>query len=173
MEFRIEPVVMDEFREIAQVIETVWEGLERKEWFAADDEEYVFRMMSTGQGIGFKAVEAVSGCMAGVFMAVVPGMEPDNLGRDIGLGDQELPYVVHMDTVAILPAYRGNRLQFRLMQAAEEEIRSRGYRYLMCTVHPDNRYSRDNILAQGYRVAAAKEKYGGYPRDILLKELDA
>lgn len=39
----------------------------------------------------------------------------------------------------------------------------------MCTVHPDNCYSRDNIVSQGYESVAVKEKYGGYVREIFLK----
>ena len=76
-----------------------------------------------------------------------------------------------MDTAAVLPEYRGQKLQYRLMQMAEEELKKEGLRYLMCTVHPQNRYSRENVLRQGYEVAATKEKYGGYLRDILLKRL--
>lgn len=41
----------------------------------------------------------------------------------------------------------------------------------MCTVHPENYYSRNNVIRQGYEVVLTKEKYGGYIRDILLKKL--
>ncbi|HBG12936.1 MAG TPA: hypothetical protein DDX68_16840 [Clostridium sp.] len=58
-----------------------------------------------------------------------------------------------------------------MMKTAEEELRKQGYRYLMCTVHPENRYSKNNIIKQGYQVVLTKEKYGGYVRDILLKKL--
>lgn len=87
------------------------------------------------------------------------------------LSGEALHQVAHMDSVAILPEYRGMGLQYRMMQVAEKELKDAGYRYLMCTVHPKNRYSRENILRQSYRVVATKEKYGGYLRDILLKEI--
>lgn len=76
-----------------------------------------------------------------------------------------------MDSAAVRAEYRGNRLQYILMQEAEQELRTMGYRYLMCTVHPDNHFSRENVLRQGYRVMKTTEKYGGFIRDILLKEL--
>ena len=66
-----------------------------------------------------------------------------------------------MDSIAILPKYRGHKLQYRLMQTAEGDLRAKGFKYLMCTVHPDNCYSRDNIVSQGYESVAVKEKYGG------------
>ncbi len=81
--------------------------------------------------------------------------------------------MAHMDTAVVLPQYRGAHLQRRLMKAAEKELRKEGFRYLCCTVHPDNRYSRESVLSQGYHVAASVKKYGGYPRDILVKDLEA
>lgn len=40
-----------------------------------------------------------------------PGMKEDNFGSDIGLTRDELSKVVHLATVAVHPAYRGNSLQ--------------------------------------------------------------
>ena len=73
--------------------------------------------------------------------------------------------------MAILPEYRGMRLQAILMEAAEQELAVKGYRYMMCTVHPDNSFSRNNMVRQGYRAVCRKEKYGGRIRDVMLKEL--
>lgn len=172
MEFQITLAEEEDYQAIVDTIESVVDSLEEKEWFAADSAEYILQILKEGTGIGFKATEALSGRLAGIFMMVFPGRSEENLGRDIGFPDQELEKVVHMDTVAVLPEFRGHHLQSRLMRAAEEEAARRGYRYLMCTVHPENRYSRENVLKQGYRAVLTKEKYGGYLRDILVKTLD-
>ena len=79
--------------------------------------------------------------------------------------------VAHMDTAAVLPQYRGHQLQYRLMQAAEADLRALGFRYLMGTIHPDNIYSMNNGLKQGYRIIGEKIKHGGKRRAILMKEL--
>ena len=81
----------------------------------------------------------------------------------------ELPLVAHMDSVAVLPGYRGHRLQRRLMEAAEKDLTESGFKFLMCTVHPDNRYSRNNVISRGYEPVMVKEKYGGIVREIFLK----
>ena len=47
------------------------------------------------------------------------------------------------------------------MQTAEGDLREKGFRYLLCTVHPDNRYSRDNIVSQGYKSVASSFPTGG------------
>ena len=109
--------------------------------------------------------------LAGVLIASLPGKGEENLGWDIGMAEEELGRVAHMESVAILPKYRGNGLQHTLMKIAEEELRNHGYRYLMCTVHPENKFSKNNMIKQGYQVVLTKEKYGGYLRDILYKEL--
>ncbi len=171
MQFLIEKAVLEDYLIVADVIQSVWQQIQQKDWFVADDSEYTCHMLIEGNGIGYKAFEKDSGALAGVFLAALPGNGEENLGRDIGLPEMELGKVAHMETIAILPEYRGNGLQHSLMKTAEEELRKQGYRYLMCTVHPENRYSKNNIINQGYQVVLTKEKYGGYVRDILLKKL--
>lgn len=173
MTFKITQATPPDYPSIASLIQTVWNQLEQKAWFAADNSDYTVRMLENGQGLAFKATEQETGVLAGIFMIVFPGLSQENLGRDIDLPETELSGVVHMDSAAVLPEYRGYGLQRRLMQAAEAEARRRGYRYLMCTIHPDNNYSKNNVLEQGYHIAATKEKYGGYIRNILIKKLEA
>lgn len=168
---RIEKAGPADYEAIISLIEEVWQQLDRKEWFVADNAQYTRELLSSGTGRAYKAVDCDTGRLAGIFIAVLPGTSRENLGYDIGLPQDELSLVAHMDTAAVLPEYRGQKLQYRLMQMAEEELKKEGLRYLMCTVHPQNRYSRENVLRQGYEVAATKEKYGGYLRDILLKRL--
>ena len=50
-----------------------------------------------------------------------------------------------MDTAAVAPLYRGHHLQDRMMEVCEEEMKKRGMRYLLATVHPDNPYSLSNV----------------------------
>ncbi|MFT4105134.1 MAG: GNAT family N-acetyltransferase [Lacrimispora sp.] len=169
MEFLIEKAVTGDHDILAGVIREVWLQMERKEWFVADDSKAICQVLKEGRGLGYKAFEKESKALAGVFIAVLPGKGKENLGRDIGLADEELEKVAHMETIAILPQYRGNGLQHTMMQAAEEELKSRGYKYFMCTIHPENIYSEKNAVKQGYEVVLTKEKYGGYVRDILLK----
>lgn len=172
MNFKITCAAPTDYPAIVQLIQTVWENLEQKEWFAADNADYTIHMLETRQAEAFKAVDETTNALAGIFMIVYPGRSDENLGKDINLPDSELSKVAHMDSVAVLPRYRGYGLQYRLMQEAESEARRKGYRYLMCTIHPDNHYSKSNVLKQGYHIAATKEKYGGYLRNILLKELE-
>lgn len=171
MEFSIERAAAHEFQTLADVIDAVWNQIENKDWFVADNSENIHDLLQEENGIGYKAIGKESGKIAGVFVVTFPGRQEENLGWDIGLPEEELVKVAHMESVAILPEYRGNGLQYTLMQTAEKELRQRGYRYLLCTIHPENTFSKDNAIRQGYEVVMTKEKYGGFMRDILLKKI--
>lgn len=171
-DFCIEKAVPEDYQLFADVIQTVWNDMSQKEWFMADNADYTYQMLMGGKGIGYKAVRKDDGRVAGVFMASIPGMREENMGYDIGMDQEELLLVAHMDSIAVLSQYRGHKLQYLLMQTAEEDLKKRGFRYLMCTVHPDNCYSRNNILSQGYQSMVVKEKYGGHLREIFLKRVE-
>lgn len=171
MEFSIERAYLSEYQTLADVIESAFQNIEKKEWFVADDSESLWCLLQEKKGIAYKAVEKSTDDVAGVLIVAIYGMGEENLGHDIGLPKEELKTVAHMESVAVLPKYRGYGLQYSLMQEAQKELVSQGFRYLMCTIHPDNIYSKANAVRQGYEVVMTKEKYGGYIRDILLKRL--
>lgn len=169
MNLTIRKAKMEEASKIAGLIEEVYENMEQKVWYVPDNEEYTLRMMESGKGVVYEAVDEETGEMAGILMATYPGVCEENLGNEIGLSVNQLLDVVHMESAAVRPAYRGQGLQGRLMEEAEKEAAERGKHYLMCTIHPDNRFSKANAVNRGYHVMKTKEKYGGLIRDIMLK----
>ena len=106
-----------------------------------------------------------------MFFVILPGAHPDNLGYDLGMEKEKLKLCAMMDTAAVLPEFRGHYLQYKMMQHAEGDLRQIGYRYLLCTVHPENVFSRSNVMKQGYQKMLTKEKYGGFLRDIWMKNI--
>ena len=74
-----------------------------------------------------------------------------------------------MDSAVVGNAYRGNGLQGRMLDVAENFLNLEEYYYLMCTIHPDNQFSRHNMENHGYEVKKIALCYGGLPRCILLK----
>ena len=74
-----------------------------------------------------------------------------------------------MDSAVVGNAYRGNGLQGLMLDAAENFLNLEEYYYLMCTIHPDNQFSRRNMENHGYEVKKIALCYGGLSRCILLK----
>jgi ribosomal protein S18 acetylase RimI-like enzyme len=100
-----------------------------------------------------------------------PGMDGDNFGTDIGLPNDELNKVVHLETVAVHPSFRGNSLQRRMEGVHLRTIQEMGYEHVCCMVSPKNRPSIQNILSNGLVIKALKIKFGWRLRYIMHKNL--
>ncbi len=140
----------------------------RKDWFYLDKPEEVRQMLADGTMDFWVAMDHDQ--LAAAFSVLYPGVAACNYGYDLGFDEQQLMQVVNMDTIAVYPAYRGMGLQRILMQTAEKAIAQRGAKILLCTVHPDNTFSLNNILAQGYSIKCKLPKYGSV-RYLLQKDI--
>ena len=67
--------------------------------------------------------------------------------------------------------YRGVGLQRKLIQEVEKIAVARGYNLLCTTVAPNNDFSINNFLKEGYRYAKTEMKYGGLDRNLYYKVL--
>ena len=67
--------------------------------------------------------------------------------------------------------YRGLGLQRKLIREVEKIAVARGYNLLCTTVAPNNEYSINNFLKEGYVYAKTEEKYGGLKRNLYYKAL--
>ena len=67
--------------------------------------------------------------------------------------------------------YRGLGLQRRLIREVEKTAIARGYNLLCTTVAPNNDFSINNFLKEGYVYAKTEMKYGGLVRDLYYKVL--
>ena len=142
--------------------------MQHKEWLYLDPPEVVREMMSDGTMELWLAMD--NDRIAAVFSVLYPGLCSYNYGYDIGLRDEELLRVVHMDTAAVHADYRGHGLQGKMVQLAEKELSGNGERILLSTVHPENRFSLSNMLGQGYEIQKRVGKYGS-DRFILSKNI--
>ena len=165
MDIQIRKIGMEEVHKYLEFLHEVKALMEQDEWFFLDPDEEVYEMMEQDAMGIWLAQDGER--IAAVFCVVYPGMKEFNLGYDLGFSEDDLHRVVHMDTVAVHPDYRGQGLQHRMMLHAEQELIGR---ILMCTIHPDNKYSLNNVLKQGYTIKMRVEKYGSI-RYILQKNL--
>lgn len=152
-----------------QLLHVVKEHMDHPEWFYLDPDEDVRAMMANGM-MELWVAEDEDGTLAGGFDIIHPGLAECNYGWDLDFSESELMRVIQMDTAAVHPDYRGQKLQWKLMQEAEKSISQKHRGILLCTVHPDNRYSLQNVLKQDYTIVKKKEKYGSV-RYILRKDL--
>ena len=67
--------------------------------------------------------------------------------------------------------YRGLGLQRTLIREVEKTAVARGYNLLCTTVAPNNDFSINNFLKEGYVYAKTEMKYGGLVRNLYYKVL--
>ena len=67
--------------------------------------------------------------------------------------------------------YRGLGLQRQLIREIEKVALSRDYNLLCTTVAPNNTFSINNFLKEGYVYAKTEEKYSGLMRNLYYKVL--
>ena len=149
-------------------LEEVKQAMAQQDWFYLDPPEVVREMMA--EGIMELWVAMDGNRLAAAFDILHPGPAEFNYGYDLGLSEEELLQVVHMDTSAVHADYRGQGLQGRMVHTAEKELSGQGRKILLCTVHPENRYSLNNMLKQGYQIQKRVKKYGS-ERYILRKDI--
>ena len=155
--------------EIRAVMEIGLAATENKDWYVTDDRAFIERHIAKE---GYILKYSVDEKIAGFLIVRHPMLAEDNLGRYLDNCKEDLLLkVAHMESAAVLPEFRGQKIQKKLLMEAEETEHRSGMHYLMCTVHPDNCYSVDNLEQQGYKTILETEKYGGLRRRILCKTL--
>ena len=167
-EIKIEYASIEDLPVIMNIMHTALGLVEDKSWYAVDGEEFVGKCIE-GQGFTLKAL--VDGNIAGFLTIRYPWKDDDNLGDYIRLSEEEKMYVAHMESAAVLPEYRGLRIQNQLMAKGFELLKETEYKYVMGTAHPDNIFSVNNFLKLGYEIVADVKKYGGLRRYVFAQRI--
>ena len=155
--------------EIKNVMEEAVSVLVQKDWYVPDDISFLERHIKE-EGYTLKCV--IDGNIVAFLIVRYPMFDEDNLGCYLpNVTDEMLTKVAHIESVAVLPKFRGCKLQKRLLETAEKIEKEKDTKYLMATVHPDNVYSVKNFRNEGFTCLLETEKYGGLRRNILLKEI--
>lgn len=159
----------DDAKEIHKLMKYVYDNLERKDLFMCDSMENVLHILN-GHGYGV-AVCNLKGDIIASLLCFIPKETEENLGWDLGFCKEELLRVVHMESAVVHPDYRGNGLEDKMLQLAEEWTDKDQYNIFLATVSPYNEASKKTVSRRGYEVRMRKQKYGGLERLIVEKRL--
>lgn len=69
----------------------------------------------------------------------------------------------YLERVGILPQYRGQSAQKRLIKAREKRARALGWEYILTDTSGGNTHSSNNLIALGYSLYTPKHPYSGLP----------
>ncbi|PWC78823.1 N-acetyltransferase [Azospirillum sp. TSH64] len=108
--------------------------------------------------------------LVGFFSLLFPGRQPESMGLPFGLVEEELDAVVHWTAVIVDPAFRGQRLQQRLVAAVDWRLFPQSpHDYGFVTVRADNPPSLRSMLACGFAMVWAAPKFDGHLRHTLFR----
>ena len=154
--------------EVMQLQETIIHNLPDKEIFRQHSIDYIrdhFKKENSVIGIFTE-----DGLIA-YNVLYFPGEDGDNFGADIKLPNDEFDKVVHLETVAVHPDYRGNSLQKRMEEIHLGVIKKLGYIHVCCTVSPKNFPSIRNLFSNGLVIKGLKIKFGNRLRYIMYRNI--
>ena len=156
---------------IREIMEIVHDFLEDKAWYYIDGTTVTWLHNHIDEE-GFTLVVENDDFEVVAFLVVrYPRSAPDNLGEYISDIFTETDAVAHMETVAVLPEYRGHQLQVKLLEQAELMLDG-GIKYSMCTVHPQNFASLGSFTKCKYKIIHdVDNKYKDLPRCVMMKEI--
>lgn len=84
---------------------------------------------------------------------------------------EDIAKTVLLDTLCVLPPYRGNQLQRKLMLICEYIYLQEGYKYMLSTVSPMNYHSIQNYLGLNYTIFDIQELYGNEKYNPVMRYL--
>ncbi|WP_416808645.1 GNAT family N-acetyltransferase [Bacillus thuringiensis] len=168
--FHVTLLSLEHIEQILSLQNIVVEALEDKNRLQSlSQEEFQYILKGNGMMIGaFIENELIA------FRALlVPPIDDEHLGLDIGLPESELHRVIYQEISNVHPNCRGNGMQKILANVIMDELQKEDskYDYVCCTVAPFNIPSLKDKFAQGMEIAVLKEKYGGSLRYVFVKKL--
>ena len=173
MEYKITYLDEKHLPLVMQLQEVIVQNLTRPDLLQAFSSDFMKRHMGT-QGIVLGVfVEDHLAAFRNIYFPD-PWDAEWNLGRDLGLPDEELASVANLQMVCVHPRFRGNSLALKMNRVSLGLLRERGAQHHICaTVSPFNIWNIPVLLASGFRIAKLKNKYGGKVRYIVHQNLRA
>lgn len=158
-----------ELPEILVLQEVVMETLPDKDILQPlSEEEFLYMLNGNGLLIG----AYVDGKLIAFRAVVVPKINEEHLGYDLGLEDEsELKRILYQEISNVHPLYRGHGLQKILANVIMQQIDTSKFDYLCSTVMPYNIASLKDKFVQGFYIIAIKQIYGGKLRYVFALNL--
>ena len=152
---------LDEYVDFRELVK---QNMEYPEWLGDFSKNDLVNMLNNGSKIWmfYNDNEAVAS------MVLIPSDE-DAL-RKFGL-DLNYREVVDYGPMFVNPKYVGNKLQYQMLQKIDKYSKTLGYKYAVGTIHPDNKYSINNLLKAGFELKGTRTFKRGV-RNIYLKEFN-
>ena len=154
-----ENIDLDEYIEFRELVKS---NMEHPDWLGDFKREDIEMLLKSNSKIWIYYYNNEPVCS----MMLIPSDERALQKFELNLNYQE---VVDYGPMFVNPKYRGQGLQFQMLQELDNCSKNLGYKYAATTVHPDNIYSIRNLLKDNFEYKGTKEFKRG-TRNIYFKE---
>lgn len=133
------------------------------EWLGDFNKEDIINMLNNNAKIWIYYLDNKPICS----MILIPSDVKTLLKFNLDLDYQK---VVDYGPLFVDSKFRGCQLQLQMLKELDKYAIALGYKYAVTTVHPDNIYSINNLVKDGFKLINTKELKRGI-RNIYLKKL--
>jgi len=167
-EINIRTAQLEDVEEIYNFIAKIYENIEEKSWYSYSKNIERYKLFIND---GYSVVACHKGKIIGVCLTYIlrdDGTEFYQIVKELYKGTNDIIEVINY---AVSENYRGMGLQNKMLLKIEDMLKDTKYKDFIATVHPDNKYSLNNMLKNGYKIAMKTKLYGGLDRCIIVKNI--
>ena len=158
---KIEIVTEERLNEVLNFQKEIIDNMNRKDFFCPLTEEEFLTPMKKQDNVYFLKYNTE---IIGLFVATCN--IPDVL-KEYQLKNNN---VMLIDSIMIKEEYRGNKLQIKILNYLYNRAKELKLDGLVATIHPENTYSLNNFINNGYKIINTLHIHGGI-RNIVFKKI--
>lgn len=143
--------------------ENVKKEMKEPDWLGDFSKDDILYMLDNNSKIWIYSKDEEFICS----MMLIPSTKKDldKFGIDLDFNE-----VVDYGPMFVNPKYVGNSLQYQMLKELDEYSSNKGYKYAISTVHPNNIYSINNLIRDGFELVGYRIFTRG-ERNIYYKKL--
>ncbi len=142
--------------------EFILSQMEHPEWLGVFSKEDLLTLLNNHSKIWMYYLEGEIVCS----MMFIPATEKDRIRFDL---ENDYKQVANYGPMMVNPKYRGNHLQYQMLQVLDQYAKENGYQYAVVTISPENSFSIHNIEKDNFQLIKQKQFTRGL-RNIYLKK---
>ena len=170
MNIEIKEATINDIDEIIQLKKDVWDKLENKEWYVIDGTDNNFlKQEIENNGLVLNAV--CNNKIVGFLIYHKNLNEEQTIIKKLHY-ENKINQCIELSNGAVDSCFRGMHLYAKMALKGEEIIRERyNKKYILATVHPDNKASLKSLLQLDFQIICKTKMYGNLDRCIIQKDI--
>lgn len=157
---------LEDVEKIYESLKQVAQKLNEPDWLSVSNHIDTYEKFIK---CGYSVVACDNSKIIGCFLSEKTDIDKHDLYKMLNYNDNDINETLLVQACYVLDEYRGLGLQHKMLKKIEKMCENTNIRRYICTVHPENKFSLNNMLKSGYEIKYKTKLYGGLDRYILEK----